>query len=1233
MEFRKMSVGGMSYGLGSTVIGLAARRRRGEVSGRMVETRKLLLSLSPYSVPYSPQNTEELERLMAMSMDASVPHVNFLDGAEDRPDRTLFLDQLLTASTDNEKQKSSLHYFLLNVALNHTVMVEVLERDEGQPGRPALRTQLSASSPDEEAFVYAAAFFGYAFIDRSDPVVTIRVRRDCLPTDGWYDNVTEGVTSWTLNDQEIQRTATASAALEGLKKAATVARENNLSPPELGAEWVDLKYEILLILPYNSARGMMSVMVREELTNRVFVFAKGADNKIVPKCTAAIAYPEPKRSELCAAHEEGIRALHTIGEHLANYGEDGLRTMTFSFKPLEEEAYDDWMRRYLDAKGDYKAMQESSAADDGIGKGLLARIVQEVESGMLLQGGTALEDKLQEGVGDTIYKLGQGGVKVLMATGDKKQTAINIAFATQMVSKEHEILDFTSDVDNATSLLLSTARYMLGSSDALTRAVENDDETWDELDLATHTLMTKPNPVVKPLRPLAMVIDGKVLSEIFDRKRQSKAKHSNSAQRSDDDDAIAPRKPSAVRRCWFAARSACTSCVSSFRDGSCERLCRLLPLRLRCGRFRTHVEVRKSMRFAKVHGLTKRQMEYQAALVTLLQACSAVVCVRCRPDQKKDVVSLISRRVKGSRTLAIGDGANDVPMITAAHVGVGIVGAEGVQAANASDYAIGRFRFLQRLLLTHGRWNYNRMAKVVLYMFYKNIAFTLAQFWYTLYTGWSGQKCYVELSTQSFNLIYTGLPILITGIWDQDLPADVTLTYPAIYEAGHRGTRLNPMLFVLYVLSAIYESVVMFFGGLFATMTSTSDATTPAIFEFGTTLFGIVVGVMTLRVLLMTDSHNWLFQSMTALSALCYIPAVYIFAWLDADGTAGVGSMLFSSASWWLAILLVTLFSQLHVMIINSYRRNFQPQYHHVVQELQLLLPRDEGEAGSCCSSRPSRVHPEGNTSHSGNDGNRSGHTTVEVNTKESGTVAVDPTRHVSSSSAAIDPRRSNSRLCLSFARRTSRWCCSLGLFGKGPWAQPAPSRHSQPVTYELFQEHLTATKQATRRSKETGVAGEWKQKTWELEEVPFEQMKWFTVDSSASPRQSLEGMEYRHRLRLVQMGILAASTLPPPPKGIDEPSPVMHHYESLLKNEEFKSKARDDRSTPSAAREAPVRVELKDMSENKQHDPVFVVPHLDVANTPGLSSPGSARDLHDVRKASPKKTELVRARSMDHIS
>ena len=83
------------------------------------------------------------------------------------------------------------------------------------------------------------------------------------------------------------------------------------------------------------------------------------------------------------------------------------------------------------------------------------------------------------------------------------------------------------------------------------------------------------------------------------------------------------------------------------------------------------------------------------------------------------MVKLVKDNSPGIKTLAIGDGANDVPMIQQAHIGIGIAGQEGMQAVLASDYAIGQFSFLSRLLLVHGRWNYRRMALLVCYMFYK----------------------------------------------------------------------------------------------------------------------------------------------------------------------------------------------------------------------------------------------------------------------------------------------------------------------------------------------------------------------------------------------------------------------------------------------------------------------------------------------------------------------------------
>lgn len=78
------------------------------------------------------------------------------------------------------------------------------------------------------------------------------------------------------------------------------------------------------------------------------------------------------------------------------------------------------------------------------------------------------------------------------------------------------------------------------------------------------------------------------------------------------------------------------------------------------------------------------------------------------------------RESLGAMCLAIGDGANDVSMLQMADVGVGIVGNEGMQAAMASDFVIGRFKFLKRLLLLHGHWCYDRLARMIVYFFYKN---------------------------------------------------------------------------------------------------------------------------------------------------------------------------------------------------------------------------------------------------------------------------------------------------------------------------------------------------------------------------------------------------------------------------------------------------------------------------------------------------------------------------------
>jgi magnesium-transporting ATPase (P-type) len=134
------------------------------------------------------------------------------------------------------------------------------------------------------------------------------------------------------------------------------------------------------------------------------------------------------------------------------------------------------------------------------------------------------------------------------------------------------------------------------------------------------------------------------------------------------------------------------------------------------------------------------QLDVEKTFVELACQCTAVVCCRVSPLQKAQIVNLIKKH-KAAVTLAIGDGANDVSMIKAAHVGIGISGHEGRQAVLASDYSIAQFRFLQRLLLVHGRWSYLRMGLFLRYFFYKNFAFTVTHFWFAIFSAWSAQVC------------------------------------------------------------------------------------------------------------------------------------------------------------------------------------------------------------------------------------------------------------------------------------------------------------------------------------------------------------------------------------------------------------------------------------------------------------------------------------------------------------
>ena len=161
-----------------------------------------------------------------------------------------------------------------------------------------------------------------------------------------------------------------------------------------------------------------------------------------------------------------------------------------------------------------------------------------------------------------------------------------------------------------------------------------------------------------------------------------------------------------------------------------------------------------------------------------------VIGCRVSPKQKGDIVSLVRMRHPDKVTLAIGDGANDCNMISKAHVGVGIAGREGMQAARTSDFAIGKFKMLLTLTFFHGREAYRRNGELILFMFYKNVRYVMVQFLFGYWSVFSGQTMYEKWMYQIYNVTFTGLHNIWYALFDQEFEKHVLKNTPIFYSIG-----------------------------------------------------------------------------------------------------------------------------------------------------------------------------------------------------------------------------------------------------------------------------------------------------------------------------------------------------------------------------------------------------------------------------------------------------------------
>ncbi|EDR01002.1 aminophospholipid-transporting P-type ATPase [Laccaria bicolor S238N-H82] len=198
---------------------------------------------------------------------------------------------------------------------------------------------------------------------------------------------------------------------------------------------------------------------------------------------------------------------------------------------------------------------------------------------------------------------------------------------------------------------------------------------------------------------------------------------------------------------------------------------------------------------------------FQNEFIEIATKLSAVVACRCSPTQKADVARLIRKFTK-KRVCCIGDGGNDVSMIQAADVGVGIVGKEGKQASLAADFSVTQFSFLTKLLLWHGRNSYRRSAKLAQFVIHRGLIISVMQAVFSAIFYFAPIALYQGWLMVGYATIYTMAPVF-SLVLDRDVSEDLALLYPELYKELTKGRALSYKTFFQWLMISLYQGAAI----------------------------------------------------------------------------------------------------------------------------------------------------------------------------------------------------------------------------------------------------------------------------------------------------------------------------------------------------------------------------------------------------------------------------------------